>query len=35
MEKLQTYLTFYNNERFQSRLRNLSPVDYRLKMAGN
>jgi len=35
LEKLQTYLIFYNNERFQSRLQNLSPVDYRLKMAGN
>lgn len=33
--KLHTYLVHYNNVRFQSRLENLSPVEYRLRATGD
>ncbi|NLH44522.1 MAG: IS3 family transposase, partial [Acholeplasmataceae bacterium] len=27
----EEYLNFYNKERYQSRLKNMSPIDYRLQ----
>jgi putative transposase len=33
IEAVHTYIHFYNNERFQKKLNNLSPVQYRTKVA--
>ncbi|QDX93258.1 hypothetical protein EEL30_13670 [Brevibacillus laterosporus] len=32
-EALHGYINFYNQQRFQSRLKNLSPVEYRTQAA--
>ncbi|MCY9582798.1 IS3 family transposase, partial [Paenibacillus alvei] len=33
IEAIESYIQFYNHERFQSKLNNLSPVEYRTKTA--
>ncbi|WP_197235440.1 IS3 family transposase, partial [Brevibacillus laterosporus] len=32
-EALHGYINFYNQQRFQSRLKNLSPIEYRTQVA--
>ncbi|TPG73142.1 hypothetical protein EEL31_01830 [Brevibacillus laterosporus] len=33
VEAIHGYINFYNQQRFQSRLKNLSPVEYRTQAA--